>query len=236
MSCCREWKAPLGAVLSHLFASLLLPPDSVLPTLLRNIELVLGKYQSSVFCLGQDLVPELLIGSGSLGMLFFCRMCGQNAVPSVPSGDWTCWVLQLWDFGLYHMYQHESGARLELLKEAFMWGGRDQNHACSHWLGLHARGAVKCKGSCYWSIRICPAKSQCFCCLVWANGSFDWTEMEKHRFWLYFFFCSTTYGQTDQRLFYCQDGQLIVDFKLMFILEFQKTINKCMELEVWKTG
>jgi len=77
MSCCREWKAPLGAVLSHLFASLLLPPDSVLPTLLRNIELVLGKYQSSVFCLGQDLVPELLIGSGSLGMLFSVECVGR---------------------------------------------------------------------------------------------------------------------------------------------------------------
>lgn len=62
----------LGAVLSLLLATLLMPPDSVLPTLLRNLELVLGKYQSSVFCLGQGLMPELLIGSGSLGMLFFC--------------------------------------------------------------------------------------------------------------------------------------------------------------------
>lgn len=60
-----------GAVLSFPLMNLVMPPDSVLPTLLRNLELVLGKYQSHVFCLGEDLVPELLIGSGRLGMLFF---------------------------------------------------------------------------------------------------------------------------------------------------------------------
>lgn len=70
MSYHREWKTPFGGCPQ--LATLLMPPDSVLPTLLRNLELVLGKYQSSVFCLGQGLMPELLIGSGSLGMLFFC--------------------------------------------------------------------------------------------------------------------------------------------------------------------
>lgn len=76
-----------GAVLSFPLANLVMPPDSVLPTPLRNLELVLGKYQSHVFCLGEDLVPELLIGSGRLGMLFSTAVCGQNAVPHAPVGD-----------------------------------------------------------------------------------------------------------------------------------------------------
>lgn len=77
----------MGAVLSFPLTNLVMPPDSILPTLLRNLELVLGKYQSHILCLGEGLVPELLIGSGSLGMLFSTEMCGQNAVPPAPEGD-----------------------------------------------------------------------------------------------------------------------------------------------------
>lgn len=50
-----------GAVLSFPLTNLVMAPDSILPTLLRNRELILGKYQSHVFCLGEGLMPELLI-------------------------------------------------------------------------------------------------------------------------------------------------------------------------------
>lgn len=82
-----------GAVLSFPLTNPVMPPDSILPTLLRNLELVLGKYQSHVLCLGEGLMPALLIGSGSLGRLFSTAMCGQSTVPPAPAGDLTCWVL-----------------------------------------------------------------------------------------------------------------------------------------------
>lgn len=76
-----------GAVLSFPLTNPVMPPDSILPTLLRNLELVLGKYQSHVLCLGEGLMPALLIGSGSLGRLFSTAMCGQSTVPPAPAGD-----------------------------------------------------------------------------------------------------------------------------------------------------
>lgn len=87
--CCAagNGKHLFGAVLSLPLTNLVMPPDSILPMQLRNLELVLGKYQSHVLCLGERLMPELLIGSGSLGMLFSTAMCGQNAVPPAPAGD-----------------------------------------------------------------------------------------------------------------------------------------------------
>lgn len=81
-----------GAVLSFPLTNLVMPPDSVLPTLLRNLELVLGKYQSHVFCLGEDLVPELLIRSGRLGMLFLQQCVGRMLCLMLP------WVIELAGF------------------------------------------------------------------------------------------------------------------------------------------
>lgn len=70
-----------------------MPPDSILPTMLRNIELVRGKYQSHVLCLGEGLMPELLIGSGSLGVLFFLqRRVGRMLYLLLP------WVIELAGF------------------------------------------------------------------------------------------------------------------------------------------
>lgn len=93
MSCCREWKTPFWGC-SQL--PTYQPGNATRFNFAYTVEKPwAGPRQVSVTRIlsGWGFDAELLIWSGSLGMLFSTATCGQNAVPPASAGDWTCRVL-----------------------------------------------------------------------------------------------------------------------------------------------